>query len=263
MEPVLTSRKPRTYRDYAWRCFHNVYNYTLLGAAATSALMTDQWWILLAALGLEALWMIYAPDSKLVRRKLDEAMDRDEREERARRREEELKKLSRADQVRCQALMSKEWEITHLAAENPTFSGELLRGEIAKLDQLVDSFIDLASTSARYREYLDREDIGEVERLGRSYEKEAENAEGHVREMARKNLAIVKARLERLREIKEFVDRATGQLELIENSFALLADQIVSMRSPGELSGQLDELIDGVDAVRQTARESERLLEPA
>jgi hypothetical protein len=139
----------------------------------------------------------------------------------------------------------------------------LLRGEVTKLDQLVDSFIDLASTSARYREYLDREDIGDVERLSRSYEKEAESTVTHVREMAKKNLAIVKARLERLREIKEFVDRATGQLELIENSFALLADQIVSMRSPGELSGQLDELIDGVDAVRQTARESERLLEPA
>ena len=37
-----------------------------------------------------------------------------------------------------------------------------------------------------------------------------------------------------------------GQLDLIENSFQLIADQIVTMQSPHELTGQLDELLDGV-----------------
>jgi hypothetical protein len=50
---------------------------------------------------------------------------------------------------------------------------------------------------------------------------------------------------------------------LIENTFRLLADQIVTMRSPRELGGQLDELIDGVEVVRSTAREAEALLEVA
>lgn len=252
----------RSTKDYAWRLFHNVYNYSLLGGAATAAIMTDQWWILLGALGAEAVWMIFAPDNERLRNALDIQMDQEAMAEKAKNREGLLKRLSKPEQVRCQQLMSKQWEITHLAAENPTFSGELVRQEVGKMDTLVNSFIDLATTSARYREYLDREDIGDVERLARSYEREAEASEGHTRELAKKNLAIVKTRLERLREIKEFVDRAAGQLELIENSFALLADQIVSMRSPGELTGQLDELIDGVEAVRQTARESDRLLSP-
>lgn len=253
----------RNTKDYAWRLFHNVYNYTLLGGATTAAVMTDQWWILLGALGAEAIWMIFAPDNERLRNALDIQMDQEAMAEKAKNREQLLKRLAKPDQVRCQQLMSKQWEITHLAADNPTFSGELVRQEVGKMDTLVNSFIDLATTSARYREYLDREDIGDVERLARGYEREAEAApEGHARELAKKNLAIVMTRIERLREIKEFVDRAAGQLELIENSFALLADQIVSMRSPGELSGQLDDLIDGVEAVRQTARESDRLLSP-
>ncbi len=33
------------------------------------------------------------------------------------------------------------------------------------------------------------------------------------------------------------------------------------MRSPNELSGQLDELLDGVEAVQQTTRETDRLLQ--
>ena len=61
--------------------------------------------------------------------------------------------------------------------------------------------------------------------------------------------------------IVQIISQARGQLELIENTFRLLADQIVTMRSPTELSGQLDELLDGVEAVRQTTRETDRLLQ--
>ena len=53
---------------------------------------------------------------------------------------------------------------------------------------------------------------------------------------------------------------ARGQLDLISNSFQLIADQIVTMQSPQELSGQLDELLDGVESVKQTAADTEKLL---
>jgi hypothetical protein len=70
-------------------------------------------------------------------------------------------------------------------------------------------------------------------------------------------------RREKLSEIREYVSQAEAQMGLIENTFRLLADQIVTMRSPRELGGQLDELIDGVEVVRSTAREAEALLEVA
>lgn len=256
---VWKPKSKRTWSDYARRLFHNVYNYSILGGAFAASALTGQWWLMATVLGAEALALIYLPDNQRLRNALDIGIDKEDLEARARDRETIISRLARHDQVRCQQLMSKQWEIRHLANENPTFSGELVRNELDKLDSLVTSFIDLAVTASRYREYLDREDIEEVERLARGYEREVESSEGHVQELARKNLAIVMSRLERLREIKEFTVRAAAQLELIENSFGLLADQIVSMRSPGELSHQLDELMDGVDAVRQTARESERL----
>ncbi len=254
------SRPPRTTRTYAKRLFNNFYNYMLLGGAAATAAVSGDWWILLAAGAAEALFMLYAPDSPPVRHLLDKAIDREEADAAKKRRETAIAALTRGEQVRCMALLTKRAQIAKLAAENPTFGGELVRVEIRKLDRLVDSFVELASTSARYSEYLDREDIAEVERLARAYEKEAAGAQEHARDLAKKNLEIVMRRLERLREIRSFCDRAGGQLDLIENSFGLLADQIVSMRSPQELAGQLDDLIDGVEAVRQTAREADRLL---
>ena len=253
-------RPKRTTRVYARRLFNNYFNYTFLAGCAIAGVLTRQIWIPLVGAGLETLFMLYAPDLWPVQKALDHMMDAEDAETAKKKRDLVLRALSRADQVRCQALLTKRAEIARLAGENPSFEGELLRRELAKLDMLVDSFIDLASSSARYREYLDREDVAEVERLSRGYEKEAQSGSPATADLAKKNLQIVMTRLERLREIKEFTDRAGGQLDLIENSFGLLADQIVSMRSPDELSGQLDELIDGVDAVRETAREADRLL---
>jgi hypothetical protein len=248
----------RTTGDYAKKLFHNVYNYTLLGGVATAALATGQWWLGLVGVGLEAMYMLYAPDSKTIRNSVDKAFEREAEQERARARMGKLQILERDEKLRCAALMSKQQEITHLASENPSFTGQLLSGELGKLDRLVDAFIDLSWSTCRSRQYLQSEDVADIEQQARSYEKAAEKDE-----LAKKNLAIVTRRLERLRDIQAFVSRASGQLELIENSFGLLADQIVSMRSPGEMSGQLDDLLDGVEAVRETAREAEQLLQPA
>ena len=81
------------------------------------------------------------------------------------------------------------------------------------------------------------------------------------RTLAQKNMQVLLKRKDKYGEIRGYLSTARGQLELIENTFRLLADQIVTMRSPTELSGQLDELLDGVEAVRQTARETDRLLQ--
>ena len=80
------------------------------------------------------------------------------------------------------------------------------------------------------------------------------------REIAKKNLAVIEKRLQKLREIQNYMSVARGQLDLIENSFQLISDQIVTMQSPAELSGQLDDLLDGVESVQQTARDTEKFL---
>ncbi len=72
--------------------------------------------------------------------------------------------------------------------------------------------------------------------------------------------SIINKRIERVAEIRRYLKIAYGQINLIENSFQLLADQIVTMQSPNELSGQLDELLDGVESIKETAKETEQIL---
>jgi hypothetical protein len=63
-----------------------------------------------------------------------------------------------------------------------------------------------------------------------------------------------------MKEIRRYLSVAQGQLDLIENSFQLIADQIVTMQSPQQLSTQLDELLDGVESIRQATIDTEQML---
>lgn len=252
----------RSSGDYVKALFHNVYNYTLLGGVATVAVLTGQWWLLPIGAAAEGLYMLWAPSSKFVRRQIDKGFAEQDSKLSATRREQMLSALSPRDFNRCQAIISKEAEIRRLAEENQSFERTMLEKELNKLSRLADDFVALADSSTRMRGYLDKQRLDEVERQQRSYQKLAETAPDQAqRELAKKNLDILLRRLERLKDIKEFVNRASGELDLIENSFALLADQIVSMQGAGEFAGQLDDLIDGVDAVRMAAGVAERLSE--
>ncbi|HEV7844561.1 MAG TPA: hypothetical protein VGO69_12785, partial [Pyrinomonadaceae bacterium] len=175
-----------------------------------------------------------------------------------------MQSLSDYDRQRVADLVARQQEINQLAAQNPSFTGELLRTELGKTDRLVEAFIDMAVTCSRYEQYLGSVDLRELESERGRWERVAQKGEKGNEEttIARKNLAVIMKRLDKMKEIQHYLTVARGQLSLIENSFQLLADQIITMQSPQELSGQLDELLDGVESIKQTAADTERLLNP-
>src|SRR5438045_3704873 len=142
--------------------------------------------------------------------------------------------------MRCLALREKQDQINKLTQENPAFTVDLLSGELQKLDDLVRAFVELSVTCARYQQYLESVDVDEIERDLRRYEQIVERSpdQPEKRTLAQKNLAVLQKRKDKYGEIRGYLSSARGQLELIENTFRLLADQIVTMRSPQELSGQ-------------------------
>jgi hypothetical protein len=250
----------RPYLKYA---FANPYNVSLFGGALAAAGLTLNPVLAVAAVGLEALWLLYAPDSKRLRHLLWDPRFEQVREalleqERAGR----LQLIGEDDRVRVHTLVQRQQEIRRLAAANPSFTGELLRAELLKADRLVDAFIDMAVTCTRYDQYLESVDLNALARERTRWEAALKSApEGDAAiGIAKQNLAIILKRLEKLKEIKNYLAVARGQLDLIDNSFQLIADQVVTMQSPQQLSGQLDELLDGVESIRQTAVDTDRIL---
>ncbi len=260
----MASDKEKARPPYAKYAFQNPYNLSLLVGAGAAAAATGNWWLALAGAGVEALWMLFAPDSRLLQKVAwDKRFAAEQEAAKKADLDAKFKLLPESDAMRCLSLREKQEQINKLAAENPSFTVDLLSGELQKLDSLVRSFVELSLTCARYQDYLKSVDIDEIERDLRRYQQIIDKAgnDADKRSLAQKNMMVLNKRKDKFGEIRGYLSSARGQLELIENTFRLLADQIVTMRSPTELGGQLDELLDGVEAVRQTTRETDHLLQ--
>ena len=250
-------------RSYFKKAVVNPYNLTLLIGALAASIVTLNPILAVFAIGLEILWMVFGPENKFLKKVLWDPQFNSE--ESNVQRQDYLNRISNLDdseRVRVANLVARQQEINRLAGQNPSFTGELLRTELAKTDRLVDSFIDMAVTCARYGRYLKGVNLSGLESERMRWESiikygGTEEAELSI---AKKNLAIVMKRFDKMKEIQHYLTIARGQLDLIENSFQLIADQIVTMNSPQELSGQLDELLDGVESIKQTAVEAEGIL---
>ena len=250
-------------RPYLKFAFVNPYNLSLLGGALAAAGLTMNPLLAVVAVGAEALWLLYAPSSGRLRHllwdprfaKVREALEYEARAER-------LNMLAQADRARVDRLVAQKRDIQRLAAQNPSFTADLLQGELVKTDRLVEAFLDMAVTCARYEQYLGSIDLVGLDKDRDRWDRAIKaGKEGEPQtEIAKKNLAIIMKRLEKVQEIRRYLGVARGQLDLIENSFKLLADQIVTMQSPQELSGQLDEMLDGVQAIKDSTAATERML---
>jgi hypothetical protein len=252
-------------RPYLKAAFANPYNLSLFLGGLLAAGITFSPFLALIVVCLEILWLVNAPGSKLLQRLLwDPQFEREQLAQAQAARAARMQSLNDEERARVELLISRQQEINHLAAQNPSFTGELLRTELGKTDRLVEEFMSMAVTCARYEAYLSSINLSELERDRRRWEAivQGRDKQDSETEIARKNLAVILKRFEKMKEIRHYLTLARGQLDLIENSFQLITDQIVTMQSPQELTGQLDELLDGVESIKQTAADTERLLNP-
>lgn len=250
-------------RPYLKFAFANPYNMSLFLGGLAAAGLTLNPFLALIVLGLEGLWLLNAPSSKRLQHilwdprfaKVREELERQEREKR-------MTNLGADQRARVESLVERQHAIRSLAAQNPSFTAELLNNELVKTTRLVDSFLDMSVTCARYSSYLDSVDMDTLERERRRWETQVRTGkEGDPQtELAKKNFAVLLKRFDKIREIRDYLRLANGQLDLIENSFQLIADQIVTMQSPQELSGQLDELLTGVETIKESVADTEKLL---
>ena len=259
---IVTAEKLRANPPYLKFAFANPYNLSLFSCALAASALTLNPFLAIGALGAEVIWLLHAPGSRTLQRlawnkKLAAlCAELEQRELDAR-----IASLGGPEQKRVNALLGAKEKIDQLAAQNPSFTGDLLRDELVKCDMLVRSFIEIAATCARYNRYLNSVDVKELDKERASWEGRVKFAKDDASaEIAKKNLDIILKRSGKIQEIRKYLDAAQGQLDLVENTFHLIADQIVTMQSPRELSHQLDDLMSGVEAVQQATVHTEQLM---
>ena len=178
--------------------FTNPYNLSLFAGAMAAAGLTLNPVLAIVALGLEALWLLHAPDSKRLRHLLwDPRFDKLRKAIEAQERAQRLATVGEAERKRVDGIVARQEQIRRLAAENPSFTGDLLRNELVKTDRLVDAFVEMAVTCARYEAYLESVSQDDLEKDRKRYEQasKAGDPEDARTTIAKKNLAIVARRL--------------------------------------------------------------------
>ena len=187
-----------------------------------------------------------------VREDVEEA----ERQGRAARRAELSMALPEDESGRVSRLEDRKRYILELASENRNLAGELLQDELDKLDDMVDSFLELACSCARWERHMKAVDWTELEADTRRHEQDAERAlDAEHRTLAKRNLEVLLRRREQLDDLQRKIGKARAQLDLIESTFKMLGNQVLLMSHPRELGAQLDELRVGVEAVSEMTRE--------
>jgi hypothetical protein len=240
--------------------FFNVYNLSLLGGAGLAALATQDWLVGVGALALEALWLVLGPDLKPFQRSVKNAARAQAEKAEQARIEGLLEQLSGRDFQRAKALAELRGEVERDIGQNPSFSAVLLRTELEKLGQLYQSFVKLAHACQQSEAYLATVSEKELTRqLEAQQALERNHADAALVDLAKKNAQVLEKRLSAVKDIRVFLQRARGQMNLIENSVRLLRDQVLTMTSPNQLSEQLDGLLTSVDAVSQSVKDADAL----
>ncbi len=255
--PDAPDEKP----SYLKAALFNLYNLTAFGSALAASALTGEYVIGAVAVGVEALWLLWGPDLKPFKR----AVDRWYREERDRATQAKIQKLLEMlpprEWDRAKALDTLRRDIERDMTQNPSFQALLIQTEFDKLTTLYRDFVSLASACTKAETYLaatDPKDLHRQVEVQRNLEQTLKDAAAQ--EIARKNRQVLERRLTTISEIQNFLARARGQMNLIENSVRLLRDQVLTMASPEQLGDQLDDLITGVEAIQESAKEHEALI---
>ncbi len=244
---------------YARYAFWNAYNISLFLGGVVLGAATDHGWLSVLTCAAEVLWMILAPDSKILRALwFDRAFAAEKRADDEERRKERIGLLAPNDSMRFAYLCGQKQVIERLAEENPSLTVELLHSELAKLDALLDDFIELGVTAVRAEQHTSTFDFPAMRRSWQVYQELlGKHGSGDPRrEVAAKNMEVLRQRRARYEDLCRTIQVTRGQMELIEQTFRLLGDEIMTMASPRELGGRIDELRVAVDAVRETADET-------
>jgi hypothetical protein len=251
---VSTPEKP----PYARYAFLNPYNLSLLAGAGVAASATGNWGVVVAAAVAETVWMLFAPDSKALRNLwFDPKFAAQKRLRIADIRGDKYRALSIPDQDRAQRFWDATRRVEQLAHENPSMTAELVRTEIAKLDELYDDFLELARTSGQGEAHLARINYSELNALWTQYQGQLQHfpTSDKRHAIAQQNLEVLEERKKRIEDLASQTQAARGQMDLLDNTLRLLGDEIMAMTAPSELGARLDELREGVSAIRETTKD--------
>lgn len=170
---------------------------------------------------------------------------------------EVFRTLSRTSQRRYARLRKLRGDIEANYRELSYASQGLLDSHLAKLDGLLDSYLNLMLQKERSETTAQTRTEGEIERAIADLQTDMADDADRVKSIKERRLRILEQRLVRVRKGRENLDVIQAQLETIEDTVKYIHEQSWTLQNPDEITFQLDTLLDEVEETQSSVQEIE------
>lgn len=129
--------------------------------------------------------------------------------------------------------------------------------QVRELEATWEAFVDLLDEYRRRKNHLRSINRQAVENQLRQAERSAQYADEATQPLIQKNVDILRRRLQTFDDIERSVKRVEAQLQMIENFFGLVNDQVVTMPTPEHiLSLDFDSLLSSIETTKEILQQT-------
>ena len=244
------------------RALFNQYNYIFLGGTGLFSLATGSFLPAVIGVGLEILWVVLGADSAVFRRWVELQEGKEAKQRLIGEVAQLASTLDPEYLERFEALRRMADEIQSLARENEGLETSLLQSEMAKLGQLLHSFLKMAANHQRLQHYLSQSPVSEVERdIARCQRSLRQETDSRVQASLKQAMALAQKRLKQHQQVEGAWKALSVQMDTLEKAFDYLKTHIMGIGTGAELAEELDNLVSGVSTVSELEASTNEIMD--
>ena len=170
-----------------------------------------------------------------------------------------FRSLSKASQKRYIRFRNIEKAVRENYEKLSYASQGLLESHLGKIDDLLDSYLNMLQQKERYERFAQQATEDEVVTSMARLREEMADDPPKVQSIKQKRLDILEKRLIKFKKAHENLAVIEAQLETIEDVTKYIHEQSLTMRNPEEISFQLDTLVSEVEETQASITEIEEV----
>lgn len=239
-------------RNLHKEAFLSQYNLILLAFAMVAAVISGSFLPIVAAVGLEVLYLAFVPETQVFKRLVDQKYSEIDQEEIDSKYERRMSFLQFGQRQRYESLAGL---IQDTKANLNRHGDGLGDAMVEKLRTLEERFLWMMETANSYDHYLGNVDHDKLQRDLHHVQSSISTAEGVVKKTLQERHNILSKRLERLEKVYENRTVLNTQISTVEDIMRLIFESSLSMTDPRGISQQVDDLLIDVESTEETVSE--------
>jgi len=172
---------------------------------------------------------------------------------------EVFRQLTKASQKRYIRFRNIEKAVRENYQKLSYASQGMLEAHLKKIDDLLDSYLNMLQQKERYERFAQQATENEVVDAMARLREEMNDDPPKVQQIKQKRLNILEKRLAKFKKAHENLAVIEAQLETIEDVTKYIHEQSLTMRNPEEISFQLDTLVSEVEETQASIGEIEEV----